>query len=148
MTTTQPQTTHRIVVGVDGSPSSVAALAWAAGQAGVTGAVIDAVTTWEWPRSYGVALTLPSDFDPEADARKVLDGALADPRRAHPGVPFRSAVVEGQAETALVEASRGADLLVVGSRGHGGFTGMLLGSVSEHCVANAHCPVVVVRDLG
>jgi nucleotide-binding universal stress UspA family protein len=59
-----------------------------------------------------------------------------------------STVIEGHPAPALIEASRGADLFVLGSRGHGEFVGMLLGSVSEHCVTHAHCPVLVLRDQG
>jgi nucleotide-binding universal stress UspA family protein len=66
----------------------------------------------------------------------------------HPEVTIVSLVVEGHAAAVLVERSEGADLLVVGTRGHGRFTGMLLGSVSEHCVIHARCPVLVVREGG
>lgn len=150
MTSTQPTTQaedHRIVVGIDGSRSSVAALKWAARQAELTGCTLEAVTTWDWPAAFGVAFSyVPSDYSPSDDARKILDDALEGVRREHSGLSIRATVVEGHPAPVLVEASRGADLLVVGSRGHGEFAGMLLGSVSEHCVTNAHCPVVVLRD--
>ena len=137
---------RRIVVGVDGSGSSVRALNWAAQQAELTGALLEVITTWEWPMSYGWAAPYVPDWDPSADARKVLTEAVELVRQAHPGVTVETNVAEGHPAPALVEASRGADLLVLGSRGHGEFVGMLLGSVSEHCVTNAHCPVLVVRD--
>jgi nucleotide-binding universal stress UspA family protein len=140
------QVQHRIVVGVDGSGSSVRALNWAAQQAELTGAQLEVITTWEWPMSYGWAAPYVPDWDPSADARKVLTEAVELVRQAHPGVTVDTNVAEGHPAPALVEASRGADLLVLGSRGHGEFVGMLLGSVSEHCVTNAHCPVLVVRD--
>jgi nucleotide-binding universal stress UspA family protein len=89
---------------------------------------------------------LPADYTPENDARRVLDEAVAKVRSTHPGVRVRSTIIRGHPAPALIEASRGADLLVLGSRGHGEFVGMLLGSVSEHCVAHAHCPVLVIRD--
>jgi nucleotide-binding universal stress UspA family protein len=143
-----PAQTRRIVVGVDGSACSVAALDWAATQAELTGSVLDVLTTWEWPNSYGVLLVVPTGYDPEADARAVLEDVRQAVCDAHPGIVVRPIVVRGHPAPALVEASRGADLLVVGSRGHGEFTGMLLGSVSEHCVTNAHCPVLVLRGGG
>ncbi|MGO9029742.1 MAG: universal stress protein [Acidimicrobiales bacterium] len=148
MTTTddRPRSDHRVVVGIDGSPSSLEALAQATDQALRRGAVLEAVTTWEWPASYGWALQLPEGFDPAADAATMLDGALEPVRRDHPELEIRTLVVEGTPASVLVKASNGADLLVVGSRGHGEFAGMLLGSVSQHCMTNAHCSVLVVRD--
>ena len=133
-----------IVVGVDGSPASLAALEWAARQGALTGAPVEVVMSWEWPTSFGWALPLP-DYDPAGDAGRILDEATQKVRTAHPNLEVRTSVVEGHPAPSLIEASRGASLLVVGSRGHGEFAGMLLGSVSEHCVTNAHCPVVVVR---
>jgi nucleotide-binding universal stress UspA family protein len=136
----------RIVVGVDGSDASVRALYWAARQAELTGDVLEVITTWEWPLNYGWTAPLPEDWDPEADMTKVLDEILERLRQAHPVVRVRTRVVEGHPAPVLIEASRGAQLLVLGSRGHGEFAGMLLGSVSEHCVTHAHCPVLVARD--
>lgn len=136
----------RIVVGVDGSSSSLAALDWAARQAELTGSDVDVVITWQWPMAYGSPYAFPADYDPGANARQVLDEILATATAARPEIEFRAIVTEGHPASALVRASKGADLLVVGSRGHGEFAGMLLGSVSEHCVTNAHCPVLVLRD--
>jgi nucleotide-binding universal stress UspA family protein len=143
--TNSSRTTGRIVVGVDGSPSSVQALDWAARQATITGCAVSAVTTWRFPTSYGFPMPVAPDFDPAADASKVLEGALQESRKAHPEVSFTASVLEGYPAQVLIDASDGAELLVVGSRGHGELAGMLLGSVSEHCVAHSHCPVVVVR---
>jgi nucleotide-binding universal stress UspA family protein len=140
-----PQTGHRIVVGVDGSESSLHALAWAANQAELTGAKLVLITTWEWPNTYGAPIPYPADWDPSEDARRVLREAAEPLQKQHPDVAIDLTVAEGHAAPVLVEASKGADLLVVGSRGHGEFAGMLLGSVSEHCVSNAHCPVLVLR---
>jgi nucleotide-binding universal stress UspA family protein len=142
----QSETTHRIVVGVDGSPSSVAALGWAASHAELIGATLEVLMTWEWPVSLGWSIPIPSGYNPEHDAAKALDGTLDPMRRQHPGLIIQSTILEGHPAPLLVKASEGADLLVVGSRGHGEFAGMLLGSVSEHCVSNAHCPVLVLRD--
>jgi nucleotide-binding universal stress UspA family protein len=136
---------ERIVVGVDGSPSSVAALGWAARQAEHTKGTIDAVTTWQWPTSYGIGLPLAPDFLPGDEAKTVLDGVIEQVAAAHPGVAFTTQVIEGAARLVLIERSKGATLLVVGSRGHSEIGGILLGSVSEYCVAHAHCPVVVVK---
>ena len=146
MTTTPAAATHRIVVGIDGSPSSIAALDWGLRQAELTGAALEVLMTWEWPASYGWPLPLPSEYDPASDTEKLVADATAEVRKAHPDLDIQLRVLEGHPAPVLVEASRGADLLVVGSRGHGEFAGMLLGSVSEHCVTNAHCPVVVFRD--
>ena len=97
-------------------------------------------------RSYGWAAPVPTDFDPEDDVRKALDAAVASVRASHPDLRIDPRAVSGHPAPVLVEASKGADLLVVGSRGHGEFVGMLIGSVSEYCVANAHCPVLVHRS--
>ena len=149
MSSTGAQAAPRIVVGIDGSAGSLAALDWAVRQAESTGSTLEAVTSWEWPSSYGMAFSyVPSNYDPAVDAQKILDDALEPVRRAHPDLTIKPVVVEGHPAPVLVEESRGADLLVVGSRGHGEFAGMLIGSVSEHCVTNAHCPVLVLRDRG
>ena len=147
MTAEQVPGTGRIVVGIDGSPSSLDALAWAARQADLTGSSLELIMTWEWPSSYGWAVALPSDFDPEEDVRHALESALEVVRAEHPGLGIDPRVVNGHPAPILVEASKGADLLVVGSRGHGEFVGMLIGSVSEYCATNAHCPVLVHRAI-
>ncbi|MGH9092790.1 MAG: universal stress protein [Acidimicrobiales bacterium] len=138
--------TGHIVVGVDGSEASVSALRWAARQGGLTGAAVEVVACWEWPSTYGWGMPVPADYHPDADAESALEQLVAGVRAAHPDVAFVPRVVEGHPARVLVELSAGADLLVVGSRGHGEFAGMLLGSVSTHCVAHAHCPVLVMRD--
>jgi nucleotide-binding universal stress UspA family protein len=145
MTYTEAPKPGKIVVGIDGSPASLEALRWAMRQATLTGSRLEVVVTWEWPQSYGWAPPYPSDYSPSADARKTLEEAVVEVGAAFPDVRTDLTVVEGHPAPALVEASKGADLLVVGSRGHGEFAGMLIGSVSEHCTAIAKCPVVVVR---
>lgn len=147
MTSTQAETTGRIVVGVDGSPSSTAAVDWAAHQAELTGSRLELVMAWEWPITYGAPIAFPDTYDPAADAQRVLEAAVTGVRAGHPGVDIGTNVSEGHPAPVLVSASRGATLLVVGCRGHGEFAGMLLGSVSEHCVTNAHCPVLVLRGV-
>ena len=132
----------RIVVGVDGSDASKNALAWAARQAALTGARLEAVTAWHVPPlAYGTA---PADYNFAPDARRAVDETISAVLGEHPDVDVSPVVVEGLPTPALLHAAAGADLLVVGSRGHGALTGVLLGSVSEHCVTHAPCPVVVV----
>ena len=145
MTAADASDRGRIVVGIDGSPSSLDALAWAARQADLTGSKLEIVMTWEWPTSYGWAVPVPTDFNPEEDISKALESAVEQVRTEHPDLTIDPRVVSGHPAPILVEASKGADLLVVGSRGHGEFVGMLIGSVSEHCATNGHCPVLVHR---
>jgi nucleotide-binding universal stress UspA family protein len=147
----QGQLGGRIVVGVDGSDSSNAALAWAVRQAALTGARVDAVHAWHNPAGYsygyGYAMMLPA-VDLEKFARQPLDEAIAAVADLAPGVEIRPVLVEDNPARALLDAAKDADLLVVGSRGHGGFTEALLGSVGQHCVHHADCPVVVIRGAG
>ncbi len=138
----------KIVVGHDGSVASLRALSWAAKQAVLTASTLEIVMTWEWPMSYGWAVPVPTDFDPESDIQKVLDSAVAGVLSEHPGLRVESRLISGHPAPILVEASKDADLLVVGSRGHGEFVGMLIGSVSEYCATNAHCPVLIHRAHG
>jgi nucleotide-binding universal stress UspA family protein len=135
---------HRIVVGVDGSESSQQALAWAVRQGRLTGAVVQAVTAWELP--YGTRFpVLMADVDFEQLAVKTVTDAIAKVSADADAVTIRYKVAEGNAAQVLVDASAGADLVVVGSRGHGGFVEALLGSIGQHCVHHANCPVVVIR---
>lgn len=140
----QPGGGH-IVVGFDGSPSALDALSWAAHQAELTAVGVEVLVCWESPSSYGWPVPIPDDFDPESDIRDTLEGSLNPVRTAHPGVSIEARIVHGHPAPALVEASKGAGLLVVGSRGHGEFVGMVIGSVSEYCAAHGHCPVLVHR---
>jgi nucleotide-binding universal stress UspA family protein len=96
---------------------------------------------WHLPEIYGYA---PRDY--EGDARKALGNAIEQALGKNPRVFVVAELVAGEAAEVLIEASRDAELLVVGSHGHGGFAGMLLGSVSQHCVGHAHCSVVVIRE--
>jgi nucleotide-binding universal stress UspA family protein len=131
-----------VIVGVDGSPSAEAALRWAEAYAVATGADLELVTAWHYPTSYGIAMPM-NGWDPQDDATAVMDKAAA--LLSLPDDRVRTQVVHGSAAEVLTKASADADLLVVGSRGHGGFTGLLLGSVGAHCMHHARCPVVVVR---
>jgi nucleotide-binding universal stress UspA family protein len=138
-------TDRPVLVGVDGSEPSQHALEWAADEAERRGAPLECLTAWTWPTAYGWASVVPEGLDPAGDAGRVLGEQLAPVRTAHPDLEVRAEVVEGRPDQALVEASRAAVLLVVGSRGHGGFTDMLIGSTSRYCAAHAHCTVVVHR---
>jgi nucleotide-binding universal stress UspA family protein len=136
---------HRIVVGVDGSESSKAALRWALRQGRLTGAVVEAVTAWEFPTMYGYPAPI-IDFNLEGMATKAVRDAITEAAGSAETGPVRYVVAEGNAAQVLLNASAGADLLVVGSRGHGGFVEALLGSTGQHCVHHATCPVVVIRN--
>jgi nucleotide-binding universal stress UspA family protein len=142
---TQEHPTDAVVVGYDGSEAADEAVEWAAVQAVRTGGRLDLVAAWEYPTSWGNVIPLPSDYDPSADARSMLDPVVGRLEAAHPGLAVHAHVIEGHASEVLVEASRHAALLVVASRGHGSFSGIVLGSVSQHCVTHAACPVVVFR---
>lgn len=139
---------RRIVVGVDGSPSSRTALSWAVRQAELTGATVEAVIAWHYPVMFGATPFAPMGWD-DADfggyAATVLGDAISQTIDPDSRVKVSSTVREGDPAQVLLDAAIGADLLVVGSRGHGGFTEALLGSVSQHCVHHARCPVVIVR---
>jgi nucleotide-binding universal stress UspA family protein len=139
----------RVVVGVDGSAESLAALRWAADYAAATGASIDAVMSWHSPTAAGV---VPQGIPPQKITDEVrpglleaLDKSLVAVFGAATPPSVQARVAYGHPAMVLVDESRHADLLVVGYRGHGAFAGMLTGSVSMHCVNNAQCPVVVVR---
>ena len=131
-----------IVVGIDGSPPSKAALHWAEQYAESIGGRVTLVTVWHWPMSYGAPLAYDG-FDPEKDAQRLVDAAKAEIGDAAGRV--RTVVAQGHAGSVLIETAKDAAGLVVGTRGHGGLVGMGLGSTSTFCVHHAHCPVVVVR---
>jgi len=137
---------RRIVVGVDGSPGSVAALSWAAGLAVETGAELEAVTAWElsyaWIDGYAPDIVRWAE-EARRDAEARL-GAAITAAGVSAQMTVTRTVVEGATAQALLDASKDADLLVVGSRGRGGFAGLLLGSVSQQCVHHARVPVTVV----
>jgi nucleotide-binding universal stress UspA family protein len=135
---------RRIVVGVDGSPASLSALEWAVRQGALTGAVVEAVTAWHFPATYGgYPIVAPVDW--HSNAQTIQDIAVKEALGDEATALVRR-VAQGHPVSVLLDAAAGAELLVVGSRGHGGFTGMLLGSISEHVVAHAPCAVVVVRS--
>ncbi len=137
---------ERIVVGVDGSLGSIAALRWAVEEAALRGAVVEAVSAFHVPY-VGGAPAMPVMLDPAefaAGAEAQLRKVVAEVDASALGEPVRQMVLEGAASTVLVEAGRGSTLLVVGARGHGGLAGMLMGSVSRQVTEHATVPVVVV----
>lgn len=138
-----------VVVGVDGSAQSVAALRWAARYAAATGAVMRPVLAWHYPSAVvqppvGVA---PASIRTETEEimQRVLDEAIAQAFGGQLAAEVETRLSYGHPAQVLIDESKEADLLVVGSSGHGAFTGMLVGSVSIHCVTSAFCPVTVVR---
>ena len=136
-----------IVVGVDGSDESKEALRWALEEARLRHATVRAVYAWRDPYVLAPGFGLPEDFEFDAlreRAVETLDAVIAEVDGTS-DVLVDGVVAEGAAASVLVDAAEGADLLVVGSRGHGGFVGLLLGSVSQQCVQHAPCPVLVVR---
>ncbi len=132
----------RIVVGVDGSPASALALEWALNQGALTDAAIEAVNAWQVPEVPGDRISAMG-VDLSAMSKEILRNAVKAVGASAESVTERA--VEGHPVKVLVDASDGADLLVVGHRGHGGFSGMLLGSVSGQVLAYAHCFTVIVR---
>jgi nucleotide-binding universal stress UspA family protein len=137
-----------VVVGVDGSTNSIEALRWAAAQCALTGAELRAVFVWEFPYMEvvpgGLGVTLPPYAVMEQAATAKLDEAIATALIPE-GVDVERVVREGPPSRLLIEEAKDADLLVVGSRGRGGFLGLLTGSVATQVVNHALVPVVVIR---
>ena len=140
-------TSGRIVVGVDGSESSKQALRWAKFMATTTGSTIEAAIAWSPPVAWaGAGWSVPPImWDPEDDAAKVLASTVVEVLGPDESTAVTLTVRKGGAAQMLIELSRDAQLLVVGNRGHGGFVGLLLGSVSSACVEHSHCPVLVLH---
>jgi nucleotide-binding universal stress UspA family protein len=137
-----------IVVGVDGSAQAKEALRWALAEARLRKAKVRAVYAWRDPYVVTPGFGPPEDFDFAALqglAEEFLASTVAGVVGEEGGVTIEEVTTEGPAAEVLVEAAEGADLLVVGSRGHGGFAGLMLGSVSQQCAQHASCPVVIVR---
>lgn len=140
---------HRIVVGVDDSDDAANAARWAADEAAEHGSELHLIYGLNFPAQ--AALLSPVPFEEtRTRAFRLGDELLARIREplaaAHPGLTITAEVAEIGAAEALVERSKDARLVVTGSRGHGGFAGLMLGSVSLKVATHAHCPVVIVRD--
>ena len=139
----------RIVAGVDGSASSREALRWAVRLARLTGGTVDAVIAWEMPRTpqdHGWApLYTEEAGEIAADARARIDAVISEEVAPADRQLVTAQVVHGHPAQVLLDAAEGADLLVVGHRGHDSFAGALLGSVGQYCVHHARVPVLIVR---
>lgn len=146
----RPTAEDFLVVGVDGSDSSRNALRWAAFQAAALGCSIVAVTAWRDSAAYaggigGGMIAMPVDWNPEHEAETALVAILDEVYGAERPPGLRTVVGQGGAAEVLLAQSHDARMLVLGSRGHGGFAGLLLGSVSTACAEHAKCPVLVVH---
>lgn len=137
-------TSPRIVVGVDGSAQSIAALRFARKLAPPFNAVIQAVSTWDYPPEYAGYVPMGSDNFEEI-THKHLDAAVESAFGDDPPEGLEKVVIFSHPSKGLVKAAEGAVMLVLGRRGHGTFRGLLMGSVSGACVAHAKCPVLVVE---
>jgi nucleotide-binding universal stress UspA family protein len=143
----------RVVVVIDGSETAKAAARWAARESKLRGTKLELVSAWEIPLSsyafeFGIA-GIPQEML-KALVRRAEDdlaAAVEEARAEAPDVEMETQAAEGQAANVLLDISRGADLLVVGSRGLGGFHELLLGSVSQQCAHHSTCPVVIVRRM-
>ena len=147
MSDTEGREGGRVVVGVDGSPGSLHALAWAGREARVRNATLEVVAAWTYPT---LVLLVPVAPDPpqvkalRKHAREMIEGDLEKVADDVTGVHVDVRILEGDTSKVLLERAQGADLLVIGSRGLGGFRGLLLGSVSQQCVQHATSTVAVV----
>jgi nucleotide-binding universal stress UspA family protein len=133
----------RILVGVDGSPSSIDALRYGARIAAAFGAPLEAVTTWYYPAF--TEYEFAAEWSPERDATEILDNAIEEAFGRTPPPGLTRTTVAGPPTPTLIDLSKSSAMLVLGSRGRGGFAGLLLGSVSAACAEHAHCPVLVVH---
>ncbi|MGW4528304.1 universal stress protein [Amycolatopsis sp. NPDC004378] len=134
-----------IVVGVDHSAVSVAALRWAADEGAKSGRQVVALRAWTFEPVYDLGAAVAGTPQTVADReRRQLDEVVGPVRDEHPGVTIRAELVEHSATVALEEASKTAAMLVLGSHGRGRLLKLLVGSVAEHCLREASCPVVVI----
>ena len=143
---------HRIVVGVDGSPASREALRWAASEAEIRGVPLEVVGVWSFPTyvdPMGTTFATPSMLErTEANEKQMIEDEVAAVLDGSCTAPITKTLRCGSTSAELLDAAKGADLLVIGSRGRGGFLSLLLGSTAMHCVQHASVPVVVVRVPG
>ncbi len=134
----------RILVGVDGSDESIEALRGAAKIATALGVHLQAVTTWEYPVTLGGYFPI-DNWSPEHDASQILTDAIKRAFGDKPPADLVQTTLQGPPARVLIDESEHASMLVLGSRGHGGFAGLLLGSVSAACAEHAQCPVLIMH---
>ena len=134
-----------MIVGVDGSESSVAALRYAAELAPKLGLTLRALAVWNYPSFLYGGYYPQLDWTPEDDARRIVAKAAEEVFGETPPEWFATRTLQGRPTEVLLAESERAEMLVLGSRGHGGFAGLLLGSVSSACAEHASCPVLVVH---
>ncbi len=139
---------NRIVVGVDGSDEAVGALEWALDEGRLRGAEVEVIHAFYLFPDLSEAGVFTDESGMVAQAEELLRKAVEPALATRPGVAVQTRAVQGPPARTLLDAAATADLLVVGSRGRGGFTGLLLGSVSQQCVHHARGPVVVVPSPG
>ncbi len=149
MSTTTGPGTGNVVVGVDGSEPSLNALRWGAFIASATGSTLVVASVWQPTPAFGLVSegwgASPAVIDPDALSREALDAAVGSVFGDTPPVELDRRVLRGNTAQVLLELSTDARMLVVGSRGHGGFASLLIGSVSAACTEHATCPVLVIH---
>ena len=134
-----------ILVGVDGSETSVSALRWALQEARLRNDTVEVIHSWHFPYVGDVSGMVPFPSDVmEESAAAILSGVMTTVADDAEGVTMTRRIVSGPAAPTLIDASSNADLLVVGRRGHGGFVSLMMGSVAHQVATHAHCPVVIV----
>lgn len=133
-----------VAVGIDGSEESRNALRWAADYVGRVGGLVHAITVWHQPVQFGYRLP-SSEQELEQAAKKLLDDITGSVQQDFAEVDLRPRLIRGHVVDELVGLSPQADLMVLGNKGHGAFTGMMVGSVALKLVHHARCPVLVVR---
>ncbi|MCL4552080.1 MAG: universal stress protein [Candidatus Marsarchaeota archaeon] len=135
---------NKIIVGVDGSPSSNFALEWAAQEAEIRGSTLELIHAWNYPNlGYGGYVAVLEDF--EKDAAALLDEVVASVRKNYPRLKLVSSLIQGPTAQTIMDRAKEADMVVVGSRGRGGFSGLLLGSVGQQLVHHCPAPVVIIH---
>ncbi len=135
---------NKIVVGVDGSPSSNTALEWAAQEAEIRGSTLELIHAWNYPNlGYEGYVAVLEDF--EKDAAALLDEVVASARKNYPSLKLVSSLIQGPTAQTIMDRAKEADMVVVGSRGRGGFSGLLLGSVGQQLVHHCPAPVVIIH---
>lgn len=145
MQSQEKKTNHQNVVGVDGSGSSKEALRWAARLAPSLNATIHAIVAWEYPILLGTDGGMPGSWKPNETANEILKDSLDDAFGNERPKGLKASISQGHPTFVLLDASKNAEMLIVGSRGLGGFAELLVGSVSSECAEHAKCPVLVVH---